>query len=247
MKKHITVFICMVMILFKVSAQDTVKTNDPWKNTRSGNGLYKNKNFKAAEQKYRDAAKTDSSKVVSSYNLGNSLYEQGKYDEAEKAYKNSLGSKNKDTLNRANFNLGNSQFEQGKYEEAEQSYKEALKNNPNDEAARHNLAMAQHMIKVKKEGLKDTMMSVKKDPNGKYLKKDSNGKKQQVGPNDPKNGKKDPNGTPTKPLDPKKQSMSADEAKKVMAALRDSEQKTRERMNQNGSESSYKPSRDKDW
>lgn len=258
MKKEIVLVIGVLLLCYYAVAQpvlsgpdaDTVKTNDPYKNTRAGNGFFKNKDYKQAEKKYRDALITDTADGISEHNLGNALFEQGKYDEAAEAYDDAARHSSGDTAQKAYYNKGNALLKDGDLEGSEEAYKEALRRNPNDEDARHNLAMTQKLIKAKKQGLKDTTGNFKKDPNGKYLMKDSAGNINVKDPNDPKNGKKDPNGengTKQQPLDPKKQAMSADEAKKVMSALRDSEQKTRQRMNQTGSESIYKPSRDKDW
>ena len=250
MKKFI-LFMTLFLVSFYVSAQrDTVKSRDPWKNNRAGNGFYKNKQYDKAEQKYRDALKTDSISSVSNYNLGNSLYEQGKYDEAADAYDKAARTSGGDTAINAYYNKGNTLFKQGDLEGSEEAYKEALKRDPNNEDARENLAKVQKMIKVRKEkmqGLKDTTGSFKKDPNGKFQKKDPNGnnktfKLDSSGNKNNKNG----NG-PKIPLDPKKQSMSPDEARKVMSALKDSEQKNRQRLNQQDGGSLYKPSREKDW
>ena len=241
----VLILVSAVNVVAQAPAQDTSKNRDHWVNTRAGNGFFRNKNFKQAEEKYRAALQTDSSKTVSSYNLGNSLYEQKKYEEAGKAYADALDSKNKDTLNRGWYNLGNSLYEQKKYSESVTAYKEALRNDPNDEDARYNLAMAQKQLKNQQQQSGD---DGGESGDGQQQQQGNSGNNAQ--PKDPRQGQNDQDGknnTSQQPLDPKKQGMSPDEAKKVMSALRDSEQKTRQRINQNGSGSLYKPSRDKDW
>lgn len=245
--KHILFFFALFLFASLANAQDTIKTNDPYKNTRAGNSFFKNKNYKQAEQRYRDAMKTDTADGISSHNLGNSLYEQGKYDEAADAFDDAARHSNGDTAAKAYYNKGNALFQDGDLQASQEAYKEALKRNPNDEDARYNLAMTQKMIKARMQGMKDTTGNFKKDPKGKYLMKDSAGNvKTYSSDKDAKKGQTG-NGQPKQPIDPKKQGMSPDEAKKVMSALRDSEQKTRQRLNQNGSGTFYKPSRDKDW
>ena len=241
---------CMVLMLFAfhVNAQqrDTVKSNDPWKNNRAGNNYYKNKEYAKAEQKYRDALKTDSLNSVTNHNLGNSLYEQEKYADAADAYEKAARNSGGDTATNAYYNAGNAHLQNCNLDESISNYKEALKRDPNNEDARYNLALAQKLQRARMQGMKDTTGSCQKDANGNMLKKDNNGnvKTYQVDPNaKPKNG----NSGPKVPLDPKKQNMSAEEARKVMNALKDSEQKTRQRINSQGSDSYYKPGRDKDW
>lgn len=251
MRTFIAFFFALFLAAAPLSAQqpDTTKSNDPFKNTRAGNGFFKNKNFVQAEQKYREAMKTDSLKGIAGHNLGNTLYEQGKYSEAAEAFDDAARHSTGDTAAKAYYNKGNALFREGDYDASAEAYKEALRRNPNDEDARENLAKTQKMARARKTGLKDSAGNFKDDPNGKFLKKNPDGDKkvkQNAGGN-PKNSN-DPNGQPSqKPVDPKKQGMSADEARKVMSALKDSEQKTRQRLNQNGTGSLYKPSRDKDW
>lgn len=248
MRKFI-LFLIVVAIPALGHAQDTAKLKDQWKNTRAGNGLYKTKDFKGAEQKYREALSTDTASPVVNHNLGNSLYEQKKYDEAEKAYADALDSRSHDTLNRGWYNLGNSLYEQKKYQEAANAYKEALKNNPGDEQARYNLAMTQKHLQNQqqqnggdgKQG--DSQKDKQDDKSGGQQDDKKDGQK-----DDKKDdGKKDDQKDDKQPLDPKKQSMSPEEARKVMNALKDSEQKTRQRLNQGSESDWYQRSRDKDW
>lgn len=243
------IFVLFVTLPVLAFAQDTAKLKDPWKNTRAGNGLYKTKDFKSAEQKYRDALKTDTASPVVHHNLGNSLYEQKKFDEAEKAYADALDSDSKDTLNRGWYNLGNSLYEQKKYAEAANAYKEALKNNPGDEQARYNLAMAQKHLQNQQQqnggqGQQGDSQQDNKDDKSDGQQDDKKDQKQDDKKND---SKKDGQQDKQQPLDPKKQSMSPEEARKVMNALKDSEQKTRQRLNQGSESDWYQRSRDKDW
>ena len=246
--KNVITNTILLLLVFSLNAQqrDTIKSNDPWKNNRAGNGYFKNKDYEKAEQKYRDALKTDSLSSVTNHNLGNALYEQKKYDEAAEAYEKAARNSGGDTAANAYYNAGNAHFQQGNLDQSIDAYKEALKRDPNNEDARYNLAMAQKIQRAHMQGLKDTTGNFKKDPNGKFLQKDKNGNvtAYQVDPN----AKQNNNGNgPKVPLDPKKQSMSADEARKVMNALKDSEQKTRQRINSGSSSGYYRPSRDKDW
>jgi len=245
MNKFQILIILLLLPAASLLAQvDTAQPRDPWKNTRDGNDLYKKKDYAGAEKKYREAVKTDTSKSTANYNLGNSLYKQKKYDEAERAYADGLNSENKDTLAKGWYNLGNSLLEQGKLEESVTAYKEALKNNPNDENARYNLALTQKLIKVRKEKEKEEeMKGLKKDPKGKYRMEDSAGDKKMQKNKDGKDGKKDSG----KPVDAAKQNMSPEEAKKVLSVMKDTEQKTRQRINQSGNGSPYRRSKDKDW
>lgn len=245
-------FIYLLLLMFCSTnvwaQQDTARPRDPWKNTRMGNGLYKNKDYVNAEKKYREALKTDSASPVVNSNLGSSLYEQKKYEEAAEAFDQAARHSTGDTAAKAYYNKGNALFQQGDLEGSAEAYKEALRRNPKDEDARHNLAMTQRMLNARKKGWKDSMMNLQKDQQGKFLKKDSTGDKQLK---QQQQKQKDPKGKEGQkknvPLDPKKQSMSPEEARKVMNALKESEQKTRQRLNKQGDGSWYDRSKEKDW
>src|ERR1044071_7761754 len=106
--KHFFVFFALIFLsAVSVLAQDTAKSKDPWKNTRAGNGLYKTKDYKGAEQKYRDALKSDTSSPVVNHNLGNALYEQKKYNDAADAYDEAIRNSTGNDKAKAYYNKGN--------------------------------------------------------------------------------------------------------------------------------------------
>lgn len=113
----------------------------------NGNKAYQKGAFKDAEANYRKAFETQKSNEAA-YNLGNALYEQKSFPEAEKAYEHSAKNSRKPNL-RANswYNKGNTHLSEKKYSEAIESYKQALRENPSLNNARYNLAYAQTMLK----------------------------------------------------------------------------------------------------
>lgn len=113
----------------------------------NGNKAYQKGAFKDAETNYRKAFETQKSNEAA-YNLGNALYEQKSFPEAEKAYEHSAKNSRKADL-RANswYNKGNTHLSEKKYAEAIESYKQALRENPSLNNARYNLAYAQTMLK----------------------------------------------------------------------------------------------------
>ncbi|NSL89613.1 tetratricopeptide repeat protein [Chitinophaga sp. Mgbs1] len=120
---------------------------------RKGNELYLKQQYTDAEANYKKALEQNAQSAIGSYNLGNSLYQQKRFDDARKQYANSLkiGDK-KDVSANADYNIGNTYMEGKKWEESIKSYKQALKINPADEDARYNLAYAQAMLKKQQQG-----------------------------------------------------------------------------------------------
>ncbi len=220
------------LILFFISAfalsvnaqQLPPQPKDGWQNTRKGNESFRKKDFATAEKYYKDGVEKDTSSATSSYNLGNALYRQKKYSDAERAYAESTAGNNVDSLAKAWYNLGNSMLQQNKYQESINAYKQALKLKPGDEQTRYNLAYAQAKKKARQPPPKQNQKN----------------QKQQNKPQDKKDKEKNNEKNP-----PPAPSMNKDEAQRMLEALKDQEKKTRDRMNSR--KSKYSTSKEKDW
>ncbi len=120
------------------------------KNLYNGNQSFAQKNYATAEADFRvTESKKSPKKAVAGYNLGNSIYRQNQYGEAQIKYIQALESaKTKTEKHRIYHNLGNTFMMDKNYEAAAEAYKNALRNNPKDEETRYNYALAK---KKKKE------------------------------------------------------------------------------------------------
>jgi tetratricopeptide (TPR) repeat protein len=87
------------------------------------------------------------------YNLANSLYKKGDYEQAEKNFRYIAENKNIEDNIRFNsfYNLGNSLYNQNKLEDAEKAYLSALQINPNDIQAKKNLEKVRIQINKKQK------------------------------------------------------------------------------------------------
>jgi len=150
---------------------------------REGNGQYSEKKYSDAEVSYRKALESVDDVETGRFNLGDALYEQGRYDEAIGRYEDVLGSAKDDGIRaRAYHNIGNAKLKNKKYEESIDAYKEALKINPADDDTRYNLEYARRMLQQqqqqqKKQDQKDD--KDQKDNKDRQQKKENNDKKQQ--------------------------------------------------------------------
>jgi tetratricopeptide (TPR) repeat protein len=120
------------------------------KNLYNGNQSFAQKNYATAEADFRvTESKKSPKKAIAGYNLGNSIYRQNQYGEAQIKYIQALESaKTKTEKHRIYHNLGNTFMMDKNYEAAAEAYKNALRNNPSDEETRYNYALAK---KKKKE------------------------------------------------------------------------------------------------
>lgn len=109
---------------------------------RQADRAYVDQDYASAEQLYRQALEAENS-PEGNHNLGNSLYQQGDYEEAAKRYEEAAAlTEDKSTRASAYHNLGNARFEQKDYESAVEAYEESLRNNPDDIATKTNLSLA---------------------------------------------------------------------------------------------------------
>ena len=119
-----------------------------------GNKEYEKQDYTAAEVEYRRGIEANKESFEAHYNLGNALFRQEKYPEAQAAFEKAASLLPKeDKANRATtfHNLGNAFFAQEQYEKAVEAYKEALRNNPKDDDTRYNLVKAMEMLKKQQE------------------------------------------------------------------------------------------------
>ena len=118
---------------------------------RKGNRLFNDSVFVDAEVNYRKALEVNPKSAVSMYNLGNTLSQQQKFQEAMEQY-DSASKIEKDKMKLAHIyhNMG-VLFQAGKdYAKAVDAYKMSLRNNPADHETRYNLALARKIkIKIK--------------------------------------------------------------------------------------------------
>ncbi|MBO7180300.1 MAG: tetratricopeptide repeat protein [Bacteroidales bacterium] len=129
------------------------------RNVRKGNKFYDKEKYVDAEIEYRKGLEKNRNSFSGMFNLGNSLYRQGKYAEAAQQFQQALSqveSTDKKKRSVIYHNLGNSLlkvYETGPdsikskaLNGSIESYKQSLRNNPNDDETRTNLAYAQTLL-----------------------------------------------------------------------------------------------------
>ncbi|MBI1317110.1 tetratricopeptide repeat protein [bacterium] len=110
---------------------------------RKGNRAYQKGAYDAAEQAYQSGSQSPQWEAMRSFNLGDALYRQERYAEAEKAYTEALKHTDDRQLRaKALHNLGNARYQQKNYKGAAEGYAESLKLQPGDPLAQYNLAQS---------------------------------------------------------------------------------------------------------
>jgi tetratricopeptide (TPR) repeat protein len=109
---------------------------------KQGNQLFQQGKYQEAEKAYLEAQSGMPGRPELSYNLGNSLIKQKKYDQALQALQDAVHKGSRELQESSWFNVGNALFDMGNLKESAQSYIQALRLNPADRDAKHNLELA---------------------------------------------------------------------------------------------------------
>ena len=127
---------------------------------RHGNKEFKNGNYSEAEVNYRKSLDKEYNSKAQ-FNLGDALYEQKNYEDAQKNFSEVIEHNvSKELESDAYYNLGNTYMAQEKYAEAFDSYKKSLKSNPKNDDARYNLEYARwKMIQQQQQQQQQQQMS----------------------------------------------------------------------------------------
>ena len=191
--------------------------------TRSGNKLYRSKEYSKAEIDYRKALEVNKSDRTTIFNLANVLYRTDRREEAGKLYQSltpHLSLLSSTEAADLTHNAGNTAFRAKQLEQAIEYYKESLRRRPSDEDTRYNLALAQKLLEEQKKnggGGQDQQQDQDKDQ-----KKDQQQDQQ-------KDQKKDQQ---PQPQQPNQDQMSQETANRILQALQKDEKNTRQKLEQ---------------
>lgn len=148
MKKALFI-LCTLMMALPLLAQEE------YSDIRKGNKAFEKGNFSDAEVSYRRALQKNPNSFPALYNLGNALYRQEKYEDAQKAYIRASTQANKKSdeqkLAKVYHNLGNSFFAMQQFDKAIDAYKKSLRLNPSDNETRYNLVKAMQQQKQQQQ------------------------------------------------------------------------------------------------
>jgi tetratricopeptide (TPR) repeat protein len=243
MKNTITYLVVLVSLFSfsqekeKEQALALKKANDF---VHQANQLINEDKFVSAEMEYRKAISEQPENVAGTYNLGNSYYRKGNFDEAlyrqQQAAKNAIG---KGEKHKAFHNIGNILMQNKQCKEAVEAYKNALRNDPTDDETRYNLVLAKECAEQQQDENKDDQNKEedKKDQDEKEDQQDQKDNKDQTDENKEQGDQKkdeqpkENQGKEDKQQQPRPQQLSPQQIKNLLEAMNNQEQKVQEKMN----------------
>jgi Ca-activated chloride channel homolog len=222
--------------------QNALLAQSSHKLLRQADRAYKENDFVKSEEIYR---KTPTSETTQ-YNLGNTLMQQKRYDDAIFEYNKTVEkTRDKNLKSEALYNRGNAYFWKQDYKMAVADYQQALRLKPSDAQAKRNLVLAKKFLKQQQE---EAEKQRQKPASGTPEKAPQNNTPQKPeGRTDDKPEKNDasaqqnPDQNPDKPA---QQDLKKEEAKRLLDIMDGEDQKIQQRLKKGEN----RPTRsEKDW
>jgi tetratricopeptide (TPR) repeat protein len=198
---------------------------------KQGNRLFEQGKYQDAEKAYLEAQAGMPGRPELSYNLGNTLIKQKKYDQALQALGQAVSKGDSSLQARGYYNAGNALFDMGRWKESAQSYIQALRLNPADQDAKHNLELALKKMQDQRQDQQQKGPGQSQEPD---QQKPEGGQREDKGKNEPKpqdkQGQPPQNQKEQKPADPHSSqsgrpegSFSKERALQILDALQNQE------------------------
>ena len=192
---------------------------------RKGNREYKRQNFTEAEVDYRRGIEKNKNGYEAHYNLGDALYRQDKYADAQTEFETAAKMLDKKTdkerYAKVMHNIGNCNFAQQQYDKAVTAYQESLRANPKDNDTRYNLVKAMEMLQQQQQ---QQQQQQNQDQNQDQQQQEQQQQQQQQEQN------QDQNQDQQQQEQQNEDQMDKETAEQILQALEQDEQDTQEKM-----------------
>ena len=229
-----------IVALSLMGASFTFAQKAERKNVREGNKLYKKEKYTESEISYRKSLEVNPRSIEGTYNLGNSLYKQGKFPEAAEQYQ-LIAAQEKDPVKLAQVfhNLGNISMKNKQYDKSVQAYRQSLRLNPKDDETRYNLALAQKLLE-NQQNQDQSEEQQNKDQKDDQKNKEDQQQNQQQQQDDKKQNK-------TQEEQQQNEQMSKDNAQQMLDAFLQDEKDTQEKVKKAQMQQQQRRRTEKEW
>lgn len=200
---------------------------------RSASEAYRASDYAKSTYSFEEALKGDSTTLYAHYGLGNSLYRQGKYEEALRHYERVLQSGVQLTEEQTSalmHNMGNIAMNAKQYNVAIDCYQKALMRVPSDDDARYNLVLAQKLKQQQEQQDKNKEDKQEQDKQD----KEKPEQQQKPQPQDNKQNKQnEPQQSPKESQDQAQgRGLTPEQAEQILNAFKQNDDRTRKKVEQ---------------
>ncbi|MFN2394471.1 MAG: tetratricopeptide repeat protein [Bacteroidales bacterium] len=211
----------IILFIFAIFSSNTIALSQNVNpDLRKGNRDYKNENYSDAEMNYRKALEEEPGNIKALYNLANSLYKQGRYDEATNILEGIAQSDIADSRRADVYhNLGNALLGNQQISEGIDAYKNSLRIRPDDNDTRFNLATAMKMLQEQEQ-------QQQQDQDGEDEQEDQQDNQQQ--PQDGKDNQQEQE--QQQQPQPRPDQISPEDAQRILEAMKQQEQEIQEKI-----------------
>lgn len=211
--------------LSAISAQSKGKAHDL---RRDADQAYDRQQYDQAEESYRRSTIIDpDEKGV--FNLGNSIFNQNRYDEAARQYEKAIDLiENPQEKAKAWYNLGNAHYLNGKYDKSVEAYKRALIEDPNDLQAKQNLMLALREMKMQEQ--QQQQQDQQQDQQEQEEEQQQNQQQQQQQQDDEKQQQQNQDSEQEQAQDELEQKLTKEQAMQLLEIIDEEDQKVQEKL-----------------
>jgi len=239
----------ILLIISIASADEVVRKN------REGIGFFNEEKYEEALGAYRDAQLEVPESPELYFNIGDVLYKQKKYEEAQEEYLKTLSTEDALLQSQVYYNIGNCQFQLNKLVESIDSYKKTLEINPDDMDAKHNLEFVRNKLKemaeqqqqqqqqqLQQQGKEQQQQQGQQQQEGQESQEQEQQQQKQQGEEQQEEGEEQQQQQQAQKMEGE---MTEEEAQRILDALKDDEEEVQKEIRRK--QSSGKKRVEKDW
>ncbi len=224
MKRRISFMLALSIAVLTLGG--TALAQGPRSYVNKGVKLYKDGKYVDSEVEFKKGLGKSPDNFQANFNLGDSYYKQGNFQDAMKSFQSSI-TKTKSPLlkSKVYYNIGNSLLKDKKLKESIAAYTEALKLDPGDMKTKYNLSYALDMLKHQKNKNKNN-----KNKNDKNNQNKKNQNKQNQNKQNKNQNKNNQNRQNNQQQNQQQEQLSKEQAQAIFAALNHEEQKLQKKL-----------------
>ena len=247
--------ILYILVFFMAFALTDVSAQVDKREVRRGNRDFKKENYKEAELEYFRALAKDTVSFAANYNMANTLYRQGSYEQAKKHL-----DKIKDAAVTSPaaadyyYNLGNVAVALEDYQTAVDAYKQSLLRNPGDLEAKENYIYAKEKLKQQQDQQQNQQNDQNQDQNQQNDQNQDQNQDQNKDQQDQNDDQNKDNQDQNKDQKQDQQNQSGSEpkispqaAQQMLQAIQAKEKETQDKVNKEKAAALSSRKKDKNW